>query len=156
MIGSADSLLRLLHLVRVPDNLDAFNNFFLQFKRNVSRLGGQGMDGAANITCKGDDAHHALVKEDTNVGLLLGEKAVNVDSHLRLRGRGRIDEIKMSVDLAVKDPPQLKRQLHFHLLPTHHRHRPRLKDRLDAVAVTTAAKISGCWKLHVAQGEQQI
>jgi hypothetical protein len=115
MIGSADSLLGLLHLVRVPDNLDAFNNFFIQFERNVSRLGGHGMDVATNITCKGDDAHHALVMEDTNVGLLLEEKAVNVDSHPGLCGRGRIDKIKMSVDLTVRDPPQLKMSTPFSL-----------------------------------------
>jgi hypothetical protein len=47
--------------------------------------------------------------EDVNVSLLLEKKkGVNVNNHLMLCSRGRIDKVKMCLDLPVEEAPQLK------------------------------------------------
>jgi hypothetical protein len=42
---------------------------------------------------------HALVMEDANVSRLLEKKGVNVDNHLMLLGRGRVEKVKTCLDL---------------------------------------------------------
>jgi hypothetical protein len=44
--------------------------------------------------------------EDANVSLLLEKKGVNVDNHLMLCSRGRVDKVKTCLDLAGKEAPQ--------------------------------------------------
>ena len=102
----------------------------------------------ANIAGEGDDIYHTLVMEDVNVSLFLEKKkGGNVDNHLLVSSTGRIDRVKMCLDLPVKEASQLK------CVPGNRQHHTRLQNGVDAGTVAAAVKISGCWQLHIDQGE---